>query len=347
MGYGPPMPRLFRACAFSFSLRLLLLALLGLGAAPLAAQERVTVAYPGPLNIPLLPLDLAAKIGADRAEGIVLVARHVSGGVALRDLETRNVDFAVPGVPAAMSARARGDDVVVIAPLNDLPVYVLAVRSELKGQVRRPRDLAGRPVGVTTSTRNARTTSHQVAELVLHGDGVPPDQLRLVAIGQSWEEQSAALKSGTVDAILGFEPFPTRLRDAGLVYFLFDLADPAQAARLPGAAFLLAGLVTRSDVLRLAPQKAAKLVATLRRTLQWIAGHTPEQIVAALELDDAEVSAALLKSLRQYPRLYSPDGRFSARQIVETDGFFRAVGGADRPVALGAMIDDRWAGRKP
>lgn len=327
--------------------RLFLLALL-LTAGPLSAQERVTVAYPGPLNIPLLPLDLAARIGADKAEGIVLVPRHVSGGVALQDLETRNVDFAAPGVPAAMSARARGGDVVVIAPLNDLPVYVLAVRGELRGEVRRPRDLAGRKVGVTTSSRSARTTSHQVAELVLRGDGVPPEQLRIVAIGQSWEEQSAALRSGAVDAILGFEPFPSRLRDAGLVYFLFDLADPADAAKLPGAGFLLAGLVTRADVLRQAPGRAEKLVAVLRRTLQWIAGHTPEQIVEALEIPDAETRAAMLKALRRYPRLYSPDGRFAARQIAETDHFFAAVGdGGAQPLSLDAMLDARWAGHKP
>lgn len=325
----------------------LIFLLLSLVAPPLAAQERVTVAYPGPYNIPLLPLDLAPKIGADRAEGIALVPRYVSGGVALQDLETRNADFAAPGVPAAMSARAQGNDVVVIAPLNGRPVYVLAVRSDLKTQVRRPRDLAGRRVGVTTSSRTARTTSHQVAELVLLGDGMSPDQLRLVSIGQSWEEQLAALRSGTVDAILGFEPFPTRLRDAGLAYFLFNLADPADARKLPGAGFLLAGLATRSDVLQQSPQRAARLVAVVRRTLQWLAAHTPEQIVTALEIPDLEARAALLKALQQYPQLYSPDGRFSARQIAETDAFFKAVGQAERPVDFDAMIEARWAGRKP
>jgi NitT/TauT family transport system substrate-binding protein len=327
-------------------LRLSLLYLLCLLSLPLAAQERVTVAYPGPYNVPLLPLDLAAKIGADRAEGIVLIPRYVSGGVALQDMEMRNVDFVGPGVPAAMSAKARGGDVVVIAPLNDRPVYVLAVRTELKGQIKRPRDLAGRKVGVTTSSRSARTTSHQVAELVLLGDGVPPEQMRIVSIGQNWDEQSAALRSGTVDAILGFEPFPTRLRDAGLVFFLFDLADPAHAARLPGAGFLLAGLATREDVLRQTPQRAEKMVAVVRRTLQWIASHTPEQIVETLDIADEEARTSLLKALRQYPRLYSPDGRFSGHQIAETDIFFKAVGNAERPVAFDAMIDARWAGRK-
>lgn len=330
-----------RRCLLLFSL------LSCLALPPVAAQERVTVAYPGPDNIPLLPLDLAPKIGADRAEGIELVPRHVSGGMALADLETRNVDFAAPGIPAAMSARARGGDVVVVAPFNDRPVYVLAVRAELKEQVRRPRDLAGRRVGVTTSSRAARTTSHQVAELVLKGDGVPPDQIRLVAIGQSWEDQSASLKSGTIDAILGFEPFPTRLRDAGLAYFLFNLANPADAARIPGAGFLLAGLVTRAEVLRQSPRRVERLVAVVRRTLRWMAAHTPEEIVAALEIADEEARAALLKALRQYPRLYSPDGRFSARQIRETDVFFRAVGQAERPLVFGAMIDARWAGQKP
>ena len=69
-------------------------------------QERVTIAYPGPFNAPLLPLDVARAIGADRAEGLELVPRFASGSGALAYLQSRNVDFAVPGVPAAIVSRS-------------------------------------------------------------------------------------------------------------------------------------------------------------------------------------------------------------------------------------------------
>lgn len=315
---------------------------------PLHAEERLTVAYPGPFNVSYLPLDLLQKIGADKAEGIQVVARHTSGGgTAIQHMLTRNTDFAVAGLPAAMSAKANGNDIVVISAVDDLPVFVLTVRSDLKGQIKRPRDLAGKVVGVTSSSLAIKTISQQLAELLLKNDGLSPGQVRIVAAGQSWEEQSAVIRSKSADALLGFEPFASRLRDSGLVFFLFNLGNPVDAASVPGAGLLQASLQTRSDVLRETPYKAEKMVAALRRTLQWMATHTPEQIVDILQIEDAETRSSLLKSLRQYPRLYSRDGKFSEHQLEETRLFYQAADGAVKPVAIESLIDARWAGRKP
>lgn len=317
-------------------------------ALPAWSEERLTVAYPGPLNISYLPLDLITKIGADKAEGVQFVPRPTGGGgAALQQLQSRNTDFAVAGVPAAMSAKANGNDVVVIAAVDDLAVFVLTVRSDLKDKVKRPRDLAGKVVGVTSSSLAVKTISHQLAELLLKSDGLSPDQVRIIAAGQSWEEQSAIMRSKSADAILGFEPFASRLRDTGLVYFLFNLGNPADAAKVPGGGLLQAALETRSDVLRDSPHKAEKMVAVIRRTLQWITRHTPEQIVDALQIADVETRTSLLKSLRQYPRLYSSDGKLPDWQMRETNLFYAATEGATRPVVLENIIDVRWAGRKP
>lgn len=329
--------------------RLSLCALLVLWCAlPVWAQERMSVSYPGPYNVSYLPLDLAPKIGADKAEGVQLVLKPVGGGgAALQQLQNRNVDFAVAGLPAAMSAKANGNDVMAIGAVGDLPLFVLTVRSDLKGQVKRPRDLAGRVVGVTSSSLTVKTISHQMAELLLKNDGLSPDQVRIAAAGQSWGEQSAKLRTKAADAILGFEPFASRLVEEGLAFELFNLGKPADAARLPGAGLLQATLITRSDILREVPQKAEKIMAVMRRTLQWIASHTPEEVVAALNMQDDEARGWVLKLLRRYPRLYSPDGRFSDQQMRETFQFYDASEGQSRPVSLDGLIDARWAGRKP
>jgi len=312
------------------------------------AMERISVAYPGPFNLSYLPLDLAPRIGADRAEGIELVVRHTAGGgLALQHLQRRNVDFAVAGVPAAMSARANGNDVVVIAAVNDLPLFMLMVRADLKGVVQRPRDLAGRVVGVNASALSAKTTSQQLAELLVQNDGLSPHRIRIVAAGQSWEEQSALIRSRYADAIVGDEPFVTRLVNRGEVFVLTSLANPADIARIPGAGFLHAALETRSDVLRNSPRRAEKMVAVLRRTLQWMARHSPEETVTALGIDDAEARAALIDALRRYPRAFSPDGAFSARQITETDRFYAVTEGRTRPLKLETMLDDRFVTRRP
>jgi NitT/TauT family transport system substrate-binding protein len=317
-------------------------------ALPAFAQMRLSVAYPGPFNVSYLPLDVAPRIGADKAEGVELVPRPTGGGgAALQQLQNRNVDFAVAGVPAAMSAKANGNDVKTIAAIDDLPVFVLTVRADLKDKVKRPRDLAGRVVGVTSSSLAVKTISQQLAEMLLRNDGLTPGQVRIVPAGQSWEEQSAIMRSKSADAILGFEPFASRLREAGLVFFLFNLGDPADAARVPGAGLLHASLHAREETLRATPERAEKMVAVVRRTLQWMAGQTPERILEVLDIPDPAARAALLNTMRRYPRLYSPDGRFSDHQIAETARFYAAAEGATRPVAIDDIIDARWAGRKP
>lgn len=314
-----------------------------------SAPMKIVVSVPGPRNISYLPIDLIGKIGADRAEGATVELLQVGGGaVALQELMSRNSDFAVAGFPAAMSLRANGGDVVGLAAVDDLPLFILMVRTGLKGQVKQVADLRGRVVGVNTSSLSSKTTSQQLAELVLKSAGVSPDEVRIIAAGQSWLEQSSLLLSASADAVMGDEPFASRLLAEKQVFFLANLADPADARRIPGAGFLHAALETRGEMVKNEPQKAEKMVRILRRTLQWMAGHSPEEIIAKLEIRDDEEKRALLGALKKYRRLYSPDGRFSTTQLRETQHFFHATSG-DNPAAKALEIEniivDRWSGR--
>jgi NitT/TauT family transport system substrate-binding protein len=328
----------------------LLFSLVGLPVRAADNAMKVVVSVPGPRNISYLPIELISRLGADRAEGIRVELLQVGGGaVALQELMNRNSDFAVAGFPAAMSLRANGGDVVGVAAVNDLPLFILMVRTGLREQVKRVADLRGRVIGVNTSSLSSKTTSQQLAELVLESAGVKPEEVRIVAAGQSWLEQSSLLTSGAADAVMGDEPFASRLLAEKKVFFLVNLSNPANARHIPGAGFLHAALETRAETVRNSPEKVAKMVRALRRTLQWMASRPPEEIIEKLGVPDEEEKASLLASLRAYPRLYSPDGRFSTRQLRETQHFFRATSGRDpaaRALEIESIIIDRWSGRK-
>lgn len=329
-----------------------LLLIVALAPAPLMAQgalQRITISVPGPRNISYLPIDLIPRIGADKAEGVEIQLLHTGGGgVALANLMDRNADFAVAGMPAAMSLRANGGAVMVIAAVNDAPLFILMVRADLKDQVKRVADLKGRVIGVNTSSLSSKTTSQQLAELVLKADGVSPDMVRVMPAGQSWLEQSSLLESKTADAIMGDEPFASRLQVENKVFFLANLADPKTSEKIPGANFLHAALETREDVIAKDPQRVEKVVKILRRTLEWVATHTPEQIVDALGITENDERASLISSLKKYPRLYSRDGRLSSRQLKETERFFHSTSegnAAAQGLKVQTMVLDKWAGR--
>lgn len=318
---------------------------------PAWALEKIVLATAGPGNLSHLPVDLMKKIGADRAEGVDLEVHYHGGGpLAFKEMLEGGADFAVAGMPALAGLRARGQAVVSIATVNRVPTFVLMVRRDLKRQVKTPADLKGRVIGINASSMATRSTSQQLTEYLLARAGVPRGSYHLVAAGQSFEAQAAALQSGTVDALMGDEPFASRLREEGKVFFLADLHDLDACRQALGGLFLNAQLATRRDVLKRQPDKARRMVAVLRRTLQWIAAHGPQEIAATLYPDDASRREALAKGLARHKAIYSPDGAFSAEQVRTAEAFFHAVFAEDaaaRALRFNDFIDATWAGRGP
>jgi len=313
------------------------------------ADERIVVSVPGPRNISYLPIDLIPKLGFDTEEGVDLQLLHTGGGaVALNNLSNLNADFAVAGLPAAMSLRANGGNVVAVAAVNDAPLFVLMVRSSLKNKIRKIADLKGRVIGVNTSTIKSKTTSQQLLEVLLKSGGVAIDQVRIIPAGQNWEEQSSLMISGAADAIMGDEPFASRLLADKKVFFLANLAQPETVKHIVGVNFLHAAMETRKDVIGNTPEKVEKMTKMLRKTLQWMASHKPEEVVDRLGVSDPDERKALLFSLKKYPNAYSKDGRFFTRQLQETEKFFHVSSEGNpsaQALALETMVDDKWAGR--
>jgi NitT/TauT family transport system substrate-binding protein len=340
--------------------RLLTVATLGLGMALLpsfmahaqtAGPVSVGVSVPGPGSAVSMPLELAVKLGFDRAEGINLRLKFVGGSsVAFQDIQAGNSEYGVYGLPAAMSHHLKDPCIVALAAVDDLPLYVLMVRIGLRGAVKRVADLKGRVIGVHSNSLTVKTTSDLAAELVLSSHGVALESVRFTSVGQNWETESSALVSSSVDAIMTDEPFATRMASEKIAFQLYSTGNPADARRTPGAGFLRATLIGRTDRIDADPATAERMVKVIRRVLGWMATHTPEQMANALELKTGEERASFLTVARKYPRQYSRDAKFSAAQLRDTEVFFRASTSDDataQKFAVDGMIFDRWAGRKP
>lgn len=310
----------------------------------------MVLAVPGPgSSVSAIP-ELALRIGADRAEGLALRLKFTGGGgIAIRELRSGNAAFGVFGITAAMYENLGGPRLVALAALEDRVPLALMVRAALKGSVRSVADLKGRAVGVHATSLSTMTNSQQVLRLLLRQAGLEPDDVRVVAAGQSWETQAAALRSGVVDAIVSEEPFGLRQEQEGLSFPLVHLGRLDRPVGLPGEGFLRGALITTPALVAAQPALAERMVRAMQRALAWRRANGSEQVVARLGLEGA-AAAAFAAMLRQYPRQFSDDGRFSTAQIAETERFFReSVDDTPeaRALRLEAMIVDRWAGRKP
>lgn len=310
----------------------------------------ITLSVPGPGAASYLPAGLIPKIGADRAEGAKVRVQYVAGGgIAIQEMLSNNAEFAVLGLPAAMSARLRDPRIVALAAINDLPLYVLLVRAGLQGKVKSVADLKGRVIGVHSNSITTKTNSHQLVDLLLRQAGVPLDSVRFVPVGQRWTSESSMLADGAVDAVMADEPHASRMVAEKLAFQLVHLGDPKVSNAIPGGAFLRGALVGRQDKVDQDPKKAETMVRIVRRTLAWIASHSPEEVIDMAGIDDPQERKYMLATMRKYPRQYSSDGRFSTRQLRDTEIFFResqAGNSAAQAFKVESMIVDRWVGRK-
>ena len=323
----------------------------GLGARAQSARlETVTLSAVGPGHLLLLPITLAVKIGADQAEGLKLQINYVGGGpMAYRDMLIGNADFGAAGMPALAVQRLAGKPVVAIMPITHVPAYTLVVSSRLRGQVKTVADLAGKVIGVKGYVPGGRASSQLMAEYILRQAGVDPARANFVAVNLAYENQRAALASGTVDALMSDEPFASRMVQARVAYVLEDYHDLADTRRRLGGLFLNGVVACSEELIARRPDLVEKLVKSLRRTLQWIDTHPAQDIVAQMAPASEIERASLLQVLRTRKNIYSREGRFSDEQLDAVDRFMRATEDTPqgRAFRVRDMINTTWAGRMP
>jgi NitT/TauT family transport system substrate-binding protein len=315
-----------------------------------AAPIRTAIAVPGPGNLLFLPITLAAKIGADQAEGLELDIRYIGGGPqAYKSMLEQNVDFSAGGLPALALQRLSGKPVVCIAPTSRVPAYTLLVRNSLKGKVRNIADLAGKVVGVKGHVPGGRSTSQLFTEHVLKRAGLAADRVNYVSIGQAYDSQHAALATGAVDAIMGDEPFVTRLVKQKMAYVLADFHDLNATRQLMGGLFLNGQVATREDFIASRPDVVEKMVKTIKRTLVWIDTHSAREMSDALGFSDTQEGEAMLDVLKVRKNIYSPDGRISDEQLASVDRFLHAteISPAAQAFSVRTIVNARWAGTMP
>ncbi len=109
-------------------------------------------------------------------------------------LAAGGTDFAILDIHDLGIARERGLDLVGVMPIVHRPLA--SILTPFEGDVRRPRDLEGRTVGVTGLPSDDAVVDAEVA-----ADGGDPAKVEKVTIGFN---AVPALASGKVDAVTGF-----------------------------------------------------------------------------------------------------------------------------------------------
>ena len=178
--------------------RLLLLALLlplaSCGGDSESGTRRVALALDFQPNAVHSGIYAAERLGLDEENGVDIEIRVPSASTdSLKLLAAGRADMAVLDIHDLGLARERGRDVVGVGALVQRPLAAVIARS---GELRRPRDLEGRRVGVT-----GLPSDEALLRAVVEEDGGDFSQVRTLTIGFS---AVPALITGRVGAVVSF-----------------------------------------------------------------------------------------------------------------------------------------------
>jgi len=161
---------------------------IAIGAEPL---KKMRVAIPS-IVIDFAPLWIARDKGIFREEGVEVEITYIQGNIrGVQSLLAGDIQAGIAGSAGPISARAAGEDAVIVAvPMNRLD-YTFVAREPLK----RPSDLQGKRIGI-----GSVGGSDEVAtRIALEHLGVDPASVVRLQVGGS-ADRLAALRSGSIDA---------------------------------------------------------------------------------------------------------------------------------------------------
>jgi len=278
---------------------------------PDTSGTKIRIAIGGQNQLIYLPATLARELGFYRDEGLdVELQDHAGGAKALEAMIGGSADVVCGFYDHTIQMAAEGRPLVAFVTMLRFPGLVLAASPS--SPVNRIEDLKGHVAGVTTPG----SSSHMLLTFLLQQHGVPVDSVSVTGIGGA-ATAVAALERGKVDAGMMTDPaFTILARRAPAVRILADLRHEAGVKEAFGTrTYPSSVLYAAEQWVRTRHDTAMRLARAIRRTLEWLQAHTPEEIAARTPADFRGADPALYtEALKNTMTMFSPDG------VMEPDG---------------------------
>lgn len=315
--------------------------------APAGAQEleqtEVSLGVGGKALLYYLPLTIAERKGFFTDEGLSVTINDFKGGSqSLQALVGGSVDVVTGAYEHTIRMQTKGQDIKAVLELGRFPGIVLAVRKELAGKVKKPGDLKGMNIGVTAPG----SSTNMFATYLLAKDGVKPEEVSFIGVGGA-ATGVAAIKRGEIDAISNLEPVITTLQRDGLIEILADTRTEEGTRAIFGGTNPAAVLYTTADFIDDNPNTTQALVNALKKSLDWLATATPDDVAATVPEeyylgDKAIYLDAVAASLPTYSRtgVVTEDGMKAALELLSYDPAIKAA-----EVDVGKTFEGRFVAK--
>ena len=262
---------------------------------PAAAADKIKFALPGN-SMGYLPLFVAVHRGFFKDEGIDIELLRLIPAMAQNALLAGEVHY--HGLAdSGLRLAARGAPIKAIFYGADRPMYYLVAQKE----VRSVAELRGKNVGVS----QFGGTSDLSARLALKHFGVEPERDALVIQIGVEGTRVAALKVGSVEAIIVPVPAVVQLKRDGfnVISFLGDVVE-----------FASNGYSTTEQRIKEQPQEVKKVVRAMYRGLRF-SKENPEETIKIIEREWKVEPVIAQESYKAIIPALNDDGIIGEKQL--------------------------------
>jgi sulfonate transport system substrate-binding protein len=250
------------------------------GRAQALEKRSVTLGNAGTSSqVQFLAFNVARTRGFIKDEGVDLqVTDFGSGAKAVEALVGGTVDTMIGVYEHVLRMQAKGMDLQTVVTINRTPGLAIAVTKAFAANYKGIRDLKGKYIGISSPG----SATHNFLNLILARNGLKPEDVSVIGVGNTLGAIAAIRKGGELQAICNYDPVIAELEREGDVKVVVDTRTEEGTRALFATDYLFNGLVAKADFIKNNPNTVQAMVNGIVRALNWIATASPEQILEAV-----------------------------------------------------------------
>jgi NitT/TauT family transport system substrate-binding protein len=268
-----------------------------------------------------IQVDLAKALGYFAEEGLEVNLQHFKGGaVAGAALVGGSIEISANAIDHVIKAKQQGKELRMIVSFTHLPGTPLVVNAKYRNEIKSPKDLKGRPVGVTAPG----SATDLLTRYMLGKEGVRPEEMKIIGVGTN--TIVPALENDQVVAAMGVDPWVTQLVKRGKGFLLVDLRTEKDTRAIFGGPYQFTGILARSDILEKRPTMIQKVVNALVKANRWMAANPVEKWAETLPAELVGDRATWVESFKASREMFTADSLPTREGVMSVLRTFEATG---------------------